>query len=62
MNEEIKQGAELKVYNLLGQPVYSNSIAELTSVVTLNETPAGYYFVSIQNNKVISTKRVFIGE
>lgn len=61
LNEELKQGAELKVYNLLGQPVYNAPLAATTTVLSLNNQPTGYYIVALQNNKVKSTRKVFIG-
>lgn len=62
LNEEIKQGAELKIYNVLGQPVYNNPVTAQTSMIALTEQPTGYYIVSLQNDKVLTTKRVFIAK
>jgi hypothetical protein len=62
LNEEVKQGAELKIYNLLGQMVYGNSVTELTTTIALNDQPTGYYVVSFTNNQTVSTKQVFIGK
>ena len=60
LNEDVKPGAELKIYNLLGQPVYESPITELTSIATLNNETDGYYIVSVLNNNVNSTKSVML--
>ncbi|HLP19031.1 MAG TPA: T9SS type A sorting domain-containing protein [Chitinophagales bacterium] len=62
MNEPIAQGAELKIFNLLGQPVYYSQLTDATTEVKLGNEPTGYYIVSLQNNKVPFTKKVFIGQ
>jgi PKD repeat protein len=58
LNEEIKQGAELVIYNLLGQPVYTSPITELNTVVALSNQATDYYIVSVVNNYKVSTKRI----
>ena len=60
LSEDIKQGAELKVYNLLGQPVYESQINGSTTSVTLNDQADGYYIVSVQNDNVASVKSVVL--
>ncbi len=60
LNEEITPGAEVKIYNLLGQLTYAGSIDNLTTVVTLNAPSNGYYIVSVENNNVTSSKRILL--
>jgi len=58
LNEEIKPGAEIIIYNLLGQLVYKASLTQLTTDITLNNAPNEYYMISLQNNNISLTKRV----
>jgi PKD repeat protein len=60
VNEELVQGAELKIYNLLGQPVFASSLTEATTIVSMPEQPDGYYIVALNNNKLQTTKKVFV--
>jgi hypothetical protein len=60
LTEEVKPGAELKVYNLLGQPVYASEVNQATSTVSLNNQEDGYYVVSLTNNNVTSVKNVIL--
>ena len=60
LNEELKQGAELKVYNMSGQIIRETAITQLTSAFTLNGMPDGYYIVSLQNNSIISNKNLLL--
>ena len=60
LNETITTGAEVKIYSLLGQPVYTASIDQLTTEVTLNNQTDGYYIVSLTNNNVTTTQRVVL--
>jgi PKD repeat protein len=62
IDEPITTGAGIRIVNMLGQPVYQNSLTDLTTVITLNSVPPGYYIISLNNNKVETSKRVFIGE
>lgn len=60
LNENLTPGAELKVNNLLGQPVYLSPVTQTTTQLQLGNQPTGYYIVSVQNNNVVTTKRLFI--
>lgn len=60
LNEDIMSGAEVKIYNLLGQQAYAGSIDNQTTVITLNNEPNGYYIVNMQNNNVTSSKRIML--
>lgn len=54
--------AQLQVFNLLGQSVYSAPVATQTETVSLDEQPTGYYLVSVKNAGILSTKRVFLSK
>jgi hypothetical protein len=60
LNEDIMSGAEVKIFNLLGQQAYAGSIDNQTTVITLNNEPNGYYIVNMQNNNVTSSKRIML--
>ncbi len=60
LNEDLKQGAELKIYNLLGQPVYNAPIVKTTTIVAMPGQPTGYYVVVLQNNTIETTQKIFI--
>ncbi|MCW5908858.1 MAG: T9SS type A sorting domain-containing protein [Chitinophagales bacterium] len=60
LNEATNNGAILRVFNLLGQPVASEKITASVTSVELNNTTSGYYLVSIQNNGKTTTKRIFV--
>lgn len=62
LHESINNGATLKVFNLLGQPVLSEKITASVTNFDLNNTTSGYYMVSIQNNGKITTKRIFVNQ
>lgn len=61
LNDKVTDGTALSIYNLLGQPVYTQAITDLTTVVMLNNATEGYYMVALQQDgKTTSTKRVYI--
>ncbi len=62
LTEEISQGAEIKIYDMLGQPVYYNPVTDLTTVITLNNVVNGYYVISLRNNSVETSRRLFLGK
>lgn len=53
-------GAQIRVYNLLGQSVASMPLVSQTENISLANQATGYYLVSIVNSNSINTKRVFI--
>jgi len=60
LTDELRQGATITIYNLMGQPIYAGGIDQATSSVTLNDKPDGYYIVSLQNNNVTTVKSVIL--
>jgi PKD repeat protein len=58
LNEDLQPGAEFKIYNLLGQPIYSCPITQLTTTVALNYEPDGYYIIWLKNGDIISERRI----
>jgi PKD repeat protein len=54
--------AQMSIYNLIGQPVYSSALTSQTEVASLENQPNGYYLVSVKNEGVLSTKRVFLSK
>jgi PKD repeat protein len=60
LNEGPQPGAELKIYNLLGQPIYGGPITQSTSSVKLNNASDGYYIVWLKNGDVITSKNVLL--
>lgn len=62
MNGANINNAELRVANLLGQPVYSSILNTQKSEVTLDNQANGYYIVSVKNGGKVNTKRVFLNK
>ena len=62
LNTTVSADAQMNVYNLIGQAVYTSSLNNQTEVVSLDEQPNGCYIVSVRNAGVISTKRIFISK
>jgi PKD repeat protein len=62
INAALNPDAQMKVFNLLGQPVYNSAITTGKTIVSLNDQPMGYYLVSVKNNSKVDTKRVFVGQ
>ncbi len=62
LNDEVNEDASLKVFNLLGQPVYQSNINAQTTTISLSNQAAGYYLVSVNNGGRATTQRVFIGQ
>lgn len=57
------QDAQLVIYNLLGQRVYTAGITFTASTATiknLNHLQTGVYFVTIQNDTIKSTQRILV--
>lgn len=62
LNNTVSTDAQMNVYNLIGQEVYTASLNNQTEVVSLDEQPNGCYIVSVRNAGVVSTKRIFISK
>lgn len=60
LNEDLNQNADIKVYNILGQPVFNAPLVKPTTTLSLPEQPTGYYFVVLQNNKLETTQKIFL--
>ncbi|MFT5763138.1 MAG: hypothetical protein ACI8X3_000557 [Saprospiraceae bacterium] len=59
-NESLNN-AELTIYNMIGQSVYSeSSINQLSHQIDLTNLPQGSYVAVLRKDKVASTKRFFI--
>jgi PKD repeat protein len=52
--------AEVKVFNMIGQPVYTSVLTTSISTFDLNVESNGYYVVSVKNAGKTSSKRIFI--
>lgn len=61
LNDAVSGDAGIKVYNLLGQSVYSGKATSQLSKIELNNEQAGYYLVSVTNGDKLTTKRVYVG-
>lgn len=62
LTAESNQGAELKVYNMDGQIIHDSPITQLTSTLTMNNAPNGYYIVSVLNNNLTFSKNLLLVE
>jgi len=60
MNDITINNAELQVYNLLGQAVYSGPVTANQMQVSLFNQTAGIYLVSIKNGGKITTAKVYL--
>ncbi|HRG91210.1 MAG TPA: PKD domain-containing protein, partial [Chitinophagales bacterium] len=58
--EDLSTDGEISIYNMLGQPVYNSSLVQPITQVQLTEAATGYYIVNINNNRLATSKRVFI--
>lgn len=58
--EDLSTDGEISIYNLLGQPLYNSSLVQATTLVHLTNATTGYYIVNINNNRLATSKRVFI--
>ena len=58
----VETDAQMQVYNLLGQSVYSSPLNEQRASVNLEEQQNGYYVVSVKNAGKTTTQRVFLGK
>ena len=62
LGNEVSGDAQMQVYNLIGQSVYSSSINSRSSVFGLDDQPMGCYIVSVKNAGALNTKRVFLSK
>jgi PKD repeat protein len=60
LNDEVPNNATLKVFNLLGQSVYTGKITAQVTNIEMNNQPAGYYMVSINDAGKATTKKIFV--
>ncbi len=60
LNEDLNGDAELKIFNLLGQPVYNAPLVKATTIVAMPDQPTGYYVVVVQNNAIETAQKIFI--
>ena len=62
LNGAINNNAQLQVYNLLGETVYSRVLNYQKETVSMDTQPNGYYIVSVKNDGNTSTKRVILSQ
>lgn len=55
------KNAQLDIFNLLGQNVYSNNLGNGVQKVNLGSQPNGYYVVEVKNNSERYTQKVYLG-
>jgi PKD repeat protein len=60
MNDVAINDAELKIYNILGQSVYSSPVTAGQMQVSLSGQPSGIYLVSVINAGIVTTAEVYI--
>ena len=60
MNSVPFNSAELKVFNLLGQPVYTGVISNTTTLISLIGQTSGYYVIAINNAGKVTAQKVYI--
>jgi PKD repeat protein len=60
LNDAVNDHAELGIFNLLGQSVYSAPFNSQKQEISLDGQATGYYLVSVKNAGKLSTRRVFI--
>lgn len=59
--EAVSTGAQIEIFNLLGQPVHHSVVTQQLSTVALDNQPNGYYLVAVKNGEAQSTKRIYAG-
>lgn len=52
------EGAQVVVYNIMGEVVYSNANAETTTTIKLSSLQPGNYIVKVINNNEVSTQKI----
>ncbi len=62
LNDVTNVNARYTVFNLLGQPVYTDLIKTQKVVTSLDDVPNGYYMVSVNNGGKINTTRVYLSK
>lgn len=55
-----KEKTNIRIYNLLGEAIYSSTINTQKTDIQLSNQPTGYYLVSIKTGNTVNTKRIFI--
>ena len=55
---DLKEGARIIVYSVLGKEIINENLLSSTTIVNLKGSERGVYFVKIQNGKRIITKRI----
>lgn len=50
----------ITIFNALGQTVYTNSIAEAQSTITMDEPVGNFFMISVQTEKGTLVKKVFL--
>ena len=60
MQDVTINNAEVQIFNLLGQSVYSTTLNSTKEEINLNAQSNGYYLVSVKNAGTVNTKRVFL--
>ncbi len=61
MTEESYSGAQVEIFNLLGQPVHQSVNNQQQFEISLDNQPNGYYLVAVKNGEAQSTKRIYAG-
>lgn len=63
LNDEVPANTSLKVFNLLGQSVYSGKLNNTITSIDLVSQPEGYYMVNISDaGKGATTKKIFLSK
>ena len=60
MNDVTISSAEVQVYNILGQAIYTSPITDKQMEVSLNNQPAGIYLVTVKNGSKSITSKIYI--
>jgi PKD repeat protein len=60
MNNILLNNAELQVYNVLGQAIYSTPVTADEMQVSLANEPAGIYLVTVKSGNKSSTTKIYI--
>ncbi len=58
----IEANSSVDVYNLIGEKVYTNSLVKGNNVVDLSGLSNGAYFVKLNSNNQITTKKVVLSK
>jgi PKD repeat protein len=62
LKDMVNNNAEVKIFNLLGQAVYTAPLTEQHLEVSLDGQPDGYYVISLKNAGKTNTRKLYVGK